>query len=676
MPRDDDNDDDNSPDTFVLNPAQPLETVRAIQLLLSGSDHEDDEEDTAATISDQARDEMARQGVAVNDISMHGLVSLNSLTARDVLDSPFFVLKGLSALPHVEQDVDGRMSGDVSKTAREVLARFFGFNVRFEEWGSFAADTANESENDDPPSHLRTERYKTWGLLLYRFLDSTFDATIPKVGKTKELAFLEQVLNGPLNSFGFIFAEIPGSAHDCEIMEFGENGDTFVFGEGKESGMLPRLCTKFGSQLCLFGFATRVVKASSSTTRRWTARYRNLRTLLGLPDTAKVKDVDQQASPLAEELLKLEGGIQQVAVSVLEKRRQGLFEEHDAVNLWASVMQACHYTVRNRRTMSMVLSARVFWFIRLRINDDQCTLEISVGHRFGAPSFLRQLIMFLIRARDADLMDDMELRQWEAALAVEVEEETTEEDEGGAGDDNGEAEEGNTEEEEEGGDTEDKEEDSDEDSKPPPAKRPKRSASTVRGRSHTDPPEDSPPPLTDQNDKKVDFSTPRHVDKYGVAVPWLYQIGKRLDLLGTGRSGSVTRNMWGGKPVAVKTFVLQEDDDRSFYDVYRHECKVLVSLKPLWGTHVPRLLFRHPWKTSPMIGLQLGEPLGDDMSTWDADDRKKAEETIEKVAALGWIQHDMRGSNFVRLNEGRNDYVAMIDFESVEKIQCRLTAID
>lgn len=65
--------------------------------------------------------EMARQSITIYSLAMHGLAGLSSLTARDVLDSPFFVLKGLSAVPHVEQDLTGRMSGNVSKTARKVL---------------------------------------------------------------------------------------------------------------------------------------------------------------------------------------------------------------------------------------------------------------------------------------------------------------------------------------------------------------------------------------------------------------------------------------------------------------------------------------------------------------------------------------------------------------------------
>jgi hypothetical protein len=177
------------------------------------------------------------------------------------------------------------------------------------------------------------------------------------------------------------------------------------------------------------------------------------------------------------------------------------------------------------------------------------------------------------------------------------------------------------------------------------------------------------PPMLQETGTGVACTTPRLVGNYGVVVPWLHQIGSSLQVLGNGRSGIVTRNLWSGQEVAVKKVILQEDDECSVYRVYEHECKVLLSLRSLWGTHVPKLLFRKPWTTSPMIGLQLGEQLADDMSTWEPEDRQKAIETISKVATLGWAQQDIRGGNFVRLRKGEKCWIAMIDFETVEKIK-------
>jgi hypothetical protein len=146
----------------------------------------------------------------------------------------------------------------------------------------------------------------------------------------------------------------------------------------------------------------------------------------------------------------------------------------------------------------------------------------------------------------------------------------------------------------------------------------------------------------------------------------LVWIGDTLEVLGRGRSGEVTKVVWKAQPVALKTFVLnRNDDDRTLESVYQHELNVLRELRELWGKHVPELLFHKPWATSPMIGLELGEPLPDDMSKWSDADQQKANETVEKIRELGWCQYDVRGANFVRL---KGNEIAMIDFESMEKV--------
>ena len=88
-------------------------------------------------------------------------------------------------------------------------------------------------------------------------------------------------------------------------------------------------------------------------------------------------------------------------------------------------------------------------------------------------------------------------------------------------------------------------------------------------------------------------------------------------------------------------------------------------MRELWGEQVPELKFHKPWPTSPMIGLELGEPLPDDMSTWPDGDLQKANETVERIRERGWHQTDIKGANFVRL---KGNKIAMIDFESMEKV--------
>ena len=158
-------------------------------------------------------------------------------------------------------------------------------------------------------------------------------------------------------------------------------------------------------------------------------------------------------------------------------------------------------------------------------------------------------------------------------------------------------------------------------------------------------------------------------DKFGMAIPWFDQIGDTLEVLGRGRTGKVTKVVWNSQHIALKTFILQFDDSRSLESVYQHELDVLWSLRELWGKHVPALLFHKPWPTSPMIGLELGEPLADDMSEWPDVDLQKANETMKKIRELGWHQKDVRGANFVRLKAlDQEDRIAMIDFESMDRV--------
>ena len=82
------------------------------------------------------------------------------------------------------------------------------------------------------------------------------------------------------------------------------------------------------------------------------------------------------------------------------------------------------------------------------------------------------------------------------------------------------------------------------------------------------------------------------------------------------------------------------------------------------------LLFNKPWATSPLIGMELGEPLPDDMTEWAGADRKKADETVYQMKEHGWHQKDVRGANFVRL---KGDRIAMVDFESMERVVSELT---
>ena len=120
--------------------------------------------------------------------------------------------------------------------------------------------------------------------------------------------------------------------------------------------------------------------------------------------------------------------------------------------------------------------------------------------------------------------------------------------------------------------------------------------------------------------------------------------------------------------VAMKGFTLDkiEDDYRDPYDVYEHEVKVYYDLRSLWGIYVPRLLFKSPWPWQPSVGHEMGTPMNDDFDEWNKSDKTMMSEAVSAIKGMGYKQTDNRGTNYVRLKNGR---IVMIDFESVLKIK-------
>ena len=88
------------------------------------------------------------------------------------------------------------------------------------------------------------------------------------------------------------------------------------------------------------------------------------------------------------------------------------------------------------------------------------------------------------------------------------------------------------------------------------------------------------------------------IDNDGIIIPYLYQLENIIKDLGYGRCGYVKKISWNGGTAAMKEYQLQHyEDDREPMDVYKHELEVLRSLKAVWGTYVPRLLFHNPCKS-------------------------------------------------------------------------------
>jgi hypothetical protein len=599
-----------------------------------------------------------------DDISAFYL-SKTDLDVKDLLDTPFFTIKGLRPISEPSIHKVKSMSSDVSKSKRAVLNDFYNFNVEFVHWKNFSDDVC--VENIDEKAELPERGAARVVAQLARI---SFEQVIYSPADERlELGYLAPTLNQVLPCFGFLFVPVAGSNCDIEVCTTGAsaagtneaNGapepmkpnKKILFLEGKESCKLPRRSTdrpELWADLCLFGFATKIARTRCVIKTLDSGRL-ELSTLLALEKNLKpLENKATTQSQMVDELLS--SPPKERIQAVIKQLNMKKIEPTDAVYLWAAVMQACHYSVPKKRNRSIVLSARMFWFIELEKttaeSQGKCTVKISDAYVVGSQHFMRTLVSFLLCAED-QVLDESQLREWQKALSLPSD---------GAGDTRP----APSYSSEPGGEG---------DTKPAAQPEKRHKKSDQGGNSGTSPSRDETVISTavSVDDDDDDSDKPMATDEYGV-IPWFDQIDStHAQVLGVGRAGRVTQVKWKGKDVALKTFSLQHDDERHLHDIYHHELEVLHSLRSLWGTHVPALLFHIPWATSPMIGLQLGEQLQDDMSEWTEEDRKCAEDTMEKVKELGWEQEDVRGANFVRLT-GLDGVarIAMIDFESVVKM--------
>lgn len=336
-----------------------------------------------------------------------------------------------------------------------------------------------------------------------------------------------------------------GSAEDITmslLTDQARNG--FLFGEGKETSFLPLSVPENRShELCLFGFATYVAR-STPEGRISTEQLRNTLGIRRLPTVQRASP----ASALASSLLQCQGGIAPVSASIrtmLANRRIG---KNDAMHLWAAVMQACHYTVAKRKTISIVVSVKIIWYIRLETKNGECFISISDPYRLGAEGCNRTLMKFLFYASASAEMGDADRRLWELALGTQA--------------------------------------------NPPRrhflSRRNKGQPASGRQSQHGTSKRKQPPrggsgttkghAIFEKraNDRSPNLVTECEdflsVDKYGI-VPYFDQIGKVMGMLGRGRCGSVTRVEWEGGYAALKTFVVQKDKGETprVLDVYEHE---------------------------------------------------------------------------------------------------------
>jgi hypothetical protein len=463
------------------------------------------------------------------------------------------------------------------------LKNYYSYSVEFRAWDSFAVDIGR----DDPA--FSSDQINS-SICSSGIVQSFAQAVTP--GENQELTLLGSALHDLLENFGFRLAVHSPPKRDLDFTNVARS-QVILSGEGERSTKLPdtELPENASHQLCSFGFATVVAKTNPQANDD---AADGLATLLQL-DTEFLKrhgrkPRQSRASPLVESLLTAQGYIQQVADFVSACRiAPPTVRAMDAVNLWAAVMQACGCAVTSNRKLSIVLSGKMVWFVRLIVKNGACFVEITNGRRVDGKGFLMDIVRLLQYAENNanGAMNIQDKDEWDSALEGIDEDESTKDDEGSG------------QERKRARDSTDSEESN-----------PSSDAGSTVASGSTPQAQDG---NVSSHTRTVSAFKLQRKNKYGV-IPRFSQIGESLGLLGVGRCGKVKKVAWGSSYAALKEFSLRVTDEepRYFFDVYEKELRVLLSLEKLWGTHVPALLFHKPWTTCLLIGLQLGEPIMED----------------------------------------------------------------
>eukprot|EP00978_Attheya_sp_CCMP212_P011269 scaffold27683_cov59-Attheya_sp.AAC.5 len=360
-----------------------------------------------------------------------------TFTYQDLLESPFFVVENLRSLPQVQAQAQAqvnararRLSGNISKTARIVLKNFYSYNVTFDEWAD--ADFEALMDEQDISSPVLPTLYRSWGGMIKTLLYVTELTNMGgETGEVQELVSMHSDLRTIFAAFDFDMKVKNGSEDDvtCSILSTDKD---FMFTEGKESTCLPRLLCTDGHHLCSFGFATKLAtirrKAPEPprTPQEWHSnaeennnRREGLQAYLRVGGEEPSENASTSVQPSEKTNAIFGDPHQEIAGAVSAVHTQfnaGMIEPHDPVNLWVAVMQACHYSIKQGRSMTIVQSARMWWFVQLG-GDNSCVVRISTARKVGSRHFLTSVMKFLNYARYSPTMGQGLRRRWETAIA-------------------------------------------------------------------------------------------------------------------------------------------------------------------------------------------------------------------------------------------------------------------
>ncbi|KAI8926346.1 hypothetical protein BC831DRAFT_232234 [Entophlyctis helioformis] len=130
-------------------------------------------------------------------------------------------------------------------------------------------------------------------------------------------------------------------------------------------------------------------------------------------------------------------------------------------------------------------------------------------------------------------------------------------------------------------------------------------------------------------------------------------------VIGRGRTGTVWIGCLDGERVAVKQVVLHDLDDTNYRKI-RREVLFYGKCKDLWGDAIPdvkeAILSRH----HAFLVMELGQPC----MAWEDQDRRLAEQALNKLHARRILHRDLHSGNVVFVGEGDERKARIVDLES------------
>lgn len=218
-----------------------------------------------------------------------------------------------------------------------------------------------------------------------------------------------------------------------------------MHGEAKQVKNLPQkpmdgdLHSGLSAHLCRYGFGTQVARHTYENSTA-SLNSKGLLTLLNITDGKDMRKIDmneersRRMSTMVQQLLQFpdEDNSDQIKESAIREKMiesankveakfvEKQIESRDAINLWGATMQACAVSVEARMKFTVVMSARIMWFVKLHIKkNNECTVLISDGTLICKAGFTHKLIRFIALADNSDDLDNEALKKWRENFLVE-----------------------------------------------------------------------------------------------------------------------------------------------------------------------------------------------------------------------------------------------------------------